>query len=74
MLGKLIKKYRNSKKWSQEKLAQESGVAYSIITKLEQEVIKEPTIQTVRKLAEAFDISVDELIGRKRKKKKQGGL
>lgn len=66
MLGQQIKKYRNKKKWSQEKLARESGVTYSVITRLEQGVINEPTIQTVMKLADALNLSIDELMGRKK--------
>jgi len=51
--------------WSQQKLAEKAGLAYNVITKLEQGNSKQPAIQTVIKLADAFKISLDEVIGRK---------
>lgn len=65
MLAKNIKKYREKKGWTQQKLAEKSGLSYNAITKLEQGIAKQPTIQTVSKLADAFGISIDVLIGRK---------
>jgi len=59
-----MKKLRAKKGWSQQKLAEKSGLSYNTITKIEQGTAKEPIIQTVAKIAEAFKISIDELIGR----------
>lgn len=67
MLAKNIKKYRKKLGWSQQKLAEKSGLSYNAITKLEQGAAKHPTIQTVMKLADAFKISLDELVGREEK-------
>jgi len=53
------------KNWSQEKLAVESGISYNTIIKIERGGIKNPKIETVIKLADALDITLDELIGRK---------
>jgi transcriptional regulator with XRE-family HTH domain len=36
-----------------------------VITKIEQGAAKNPNIQTMIKLADAFQISLDELLGRK---------
>jgi len=55
---------RKQKKWSQEKLAVESGVSYNTIIKIERGGIDNPKIATVIKLAGALKVSIDELIGR----------
>lgn len=65
MLEQKIKKLRKKAGWSQQKLAEKAGLSYNVITKIEQGVAKRPTIQTMVKLADAFKISLDELIGRK---------
>ena len=65
MLEKRIKQLRKKSGWSQQKLAEKAGLSYNVITKIEQGVAKRPTIQTIIKLADAFRISLDELIGRK---------
>ncbi|MCP4481579.1 MAG: helix-turn-helix transcriptional regulator [bacterium] len=68
-LDKKIKDLRKKNKWSQQKLAEKSGLAYNTVTKIEQGAAIHPTIQTVIKLAGAFEVSVDELIVKKTKKK-----
>jgi len=65
MLEKRIKQLRKKAGWSQQKLAEKAGLSYNVITKIEQGVARRPTIQTIIKLADAFRISLDELIGRK---------
>lgn len=46
-------------------MAVESGISYNTIIKIERGGIKNPKIKTVIKLADALDITLDELIGRK---------
>lgn len=65
MLAGNIKKHRKKLGWSQQKLAEKAGLSYNAITKLEQGSAKQPTIQTITKITDAFHISIDELIGRK---------
>jgi len=65
MLAENIKKLRNRKKLSQEKLARLADISTVTLVKIESGVAKEPTITTVRKLADALSISIDELVGRK---------
>ncbi len=65
MLTKKVLALRKKAGWSQQKLAEKAGLSYNMITKIEQGVAKQPTIQTVMKIADAFDISIDELVGRK---------
>ena len=65
MLEQKIKQLRNKLGWSQQKLAEKAGLSYTVITKIEQGVAKRPSIQTMVKLADAFRISLDELVDRK---------
>ena len=65
MLLKKIKELRNKAGWSQQKLAEKAGVSYNTITKIEQGAATMPTIQTMIKIADAFGISLDALVGRK---------
>jgi transcriptional regulator with XRE-family HTH domain len=64
MLSKKIKELRKKAGWSQQKLAEKTGLSYSVVTKIEQGTAKQPTIQTMIKFADAFGISLDELVGR----------
>jgi len=64
ILAEQLKMYRKEKEWSQQKLAAKSGMSYNAITKIEQGAAIHPTIQSVVKIADAFDITIDELIGR----------
>jgi transcriptional regulator with XRE-family HTH domain len=65
MIAKRLKELRKRSGWSQQKLAEKAGLSYNTITKIEQGAATKPTIQTMIKLADAFQISLDELIGRK---------
>lgn len=64
MYLKNLAKFRKQKGWSQEKLAVESGVSYNTIIKLERGGIKNPKIDTVIKLSNALEVSIDKLVGR----------
>jgi len=65
MIARRIKDLRKKSGWSQQKLAEKAGVSYNTITKIEQGAATMPTIQTMIKIADAFGISLDELVGRK---------
>jgi len=65
MLAKNIKKFRKIHKLSQEQLAQKAGVTYSTLIKIESGANGNPTLETMRKLADVFEVSLDELVGRK---------
>jgi len=62
-ISKNLKKLRESKGLSQEKLARLSDVANNTIVKMEAGKNQNPTLDTLRKIAKALTISVDELIG-----------
>lgn len=57
-----IRKARKKAGLSQDKLARKAGVAYNTIVKIESEENKNPTIETLRGIAKALDVSVDDLI------------
>lgn len=61
-IGKNIKKCRNKKELSQDKLSKSAGVAYNTIIKIESGVIQNPTVKTAQKIAKALSVSVDELL------------
>ena len=63
-LAENIKKHRNKIGWSQQRLANKADLSITVISKIEQCSVTQPTIQTVIKIADAFEISIDELIGR----------
>ena len=67
IFGKRLKQLRKKAGWSQQKLAEKASLSYNVITKIEQGAAKNPNIQTILKLADAFEISLDELMGRKTK-------
>jgi len=57
-----IRKARKKAGLSQDKLAREAGVAYNTVVKIESGENKNPTIETLRSIAKALDVSVDDLI------------
>ena len=67
MLAKRIKELRKKSGWSQQKLAEKAGVSYNTVAKIEQGAATMPTIQTMIKIADAFGITLDELVGRNKK-------
>ena len=61
MLGEKIKKYREEKKMTQAAVAEVLGVKPATISKYEAGSL-EPNIESLKKLAELFEVSVDELL------------
>ena len=61
-LAKNIRILRKKRKWTQDELAQESGVTYTTIIKLEQGIVDNPTLRTLEKLSEVFKTDIDSLI------------
>jgi transcriptional regulator with XRE-family HTH domain len=62
MFTKKIRELRKKKKISQETLARLVGVSLNTIVKIESGESRHPTIQTIAGIAEALEISLDELI------------
>ena len=61
-LGKRIKEIRKQKGFTQEQLAIKASVAYTTLTKVENEAIKNPSFKTVVAIAKGLDVDVNELI------------
>lgn len=63
---KNLAEHRLKRNLTQRELAKKSGVSYNTIIKIERGGITNPKIETVVKLAKALNISIDNLIGRKK--------
>ena len=57
-----IKKYRNKLGVSQDRLSKLADVTYNTIIKIESGANKNPTIETLAKIAKALSVGVDDLI------------
>jgi transcriptional regulator with XRE-family HTH domain len=67
ILQRNIKKYREKLGLSQDQLARKAGIPYSTYIKIESGYTLNPSIQAVVNIAQALGVSVDELLGIKRK-------
>jgi len=61
-LANNIKKLREAKGLSQEKLARLADIANNTLIKMESGENQNPTLDTLKKVAKAFGVSVDDLI------------
>ena len=61
VIAKNIKKYRKKLNVSQDRLSKIADVTYNTIIKIETGLIRNPKIETVLKIADAFKVSLDEL-------------
>lgn len=62
VIGDNIKRLRLQKDLSQDKLARLSDIAFATLTKIESGETPNPTIDTVKKIAIALGVSIDELM------------
>ena len=62
MLGKNIKRIRQKRNLTQDKLARLADVPYTSLTKIETGVIKRPSVQVVAKIARVLGVTVEDLI------------
>lgn len=62
-LAKNIARLRKAKGLSQEKLARLADVANNTLIKMESGENQNPTLETLKKVAKALEVSVGELIG-----------
>lgn len=61
-LANNLKKLRKKKGFSQDRFAKLADVANNTIIKIEQGENENPTLKTLKKIAKALEVSVDELI------------
>lgn len=64
MLAQTIKELRKRRKISQEELAKQANITYSTLIKIESGANDNPTMKTMKKIADALKVSLDELAGR----------
>lgn len=58
----LLEEYRRKRKLNQAELSKLSGVPQPMISEIENEIVKNPTVGTMSKLAKALRCTVDDLI------------
>lgn len=61
-IGKNIKKYRQEKELSQDKLSKLADLSLNTVVKIELDESPNPTIETIQRIAKALDVSVDDLL------------
>lgn len=61
-IAKNIKKYRDKMAISQDKLSKLAGITLHTITKIESGATPDPRIETIRKIANALGVGVDDLL------------
>jgi len=61
-IGKNLKKLREQKGISQDRLSKQADISLNTIAKLELEESPNPTIETLQKIAKALEVKVDDLI------------
>jgi len=64
-LSKRIKELRNKSKISQDKLSKKADIPFSTLVKIEAGYTPNPSMETLIKIADAFGVGLDELLGRK---------
>ena len=66
MFGESMRELREALGWKQEKLAEKAGLSASTISHFETGK-RLPSFESLIRLADAFDVSIDRLIGRNHK-------
>ena len=61
-IGKRIKKIRKQKKLSQDKLSKLADLSLNTIVNIEREKNTNPTVETLKKIANALNVTLDELV------------
>lgn len=66
MLVQNLKRYRKKLKLTQEGLARKANISYNTVIKLESGGITDPRMGTLKKLATALNVKIDDLVGEAR--------
>lgn len=61
-IGKYIKRLRQEKELSQDKLSKLADLSLNTVVKIELDDSPNPTIETIQKIAKALGVSVDDLL------------
>ncbi|MCX6353952.1 MAG: helix-turn-helix transcriptional regulator [Candidatus Aureabacteria bacterium] len=63
MIGENIKRYRKKKGLSQDKLCKLADVTHTTLAKIESGANDNPTLRTLKKIAAALEIKIDDIAG-----------
>lgn len=61
-IGENIKKLRQEKSISQDKLSKLADISLNTVVKIELDQSPNPTLETIQKFAKALDVSLNDLI------------
>ncbi len=61
-IGKNIKRLRQDKGLSQDKLSKLADLSLNTVVKIELDESPNPTIETIQRIAKSLDVSVDDLL------------
>lgn len=61
-IGEKIKAWRKKKDITQDALAKKADIPYTTLAKIESDVIQNPSLQTITKIADGLEITIDDLI------------
>lgn len=61
-IGKKIKAWRKMKNLTQDALAKKADMPYTTLAKIESDVIQNPSLLTITKIANGLRITLDDLI------------
>ena len=61
-IGKNIKRFRQDKELSQDKLSKLADLSLNTVVKIELDENPNPTIETIQRIAKALSVSVDDLL------------
>ncbi len=60
--NKKIKLLRKNLEYSQQALSNKIGISYNAITKIEQGLAKQPTVQVMKLIADGLECSIEDLL------------
>lgn len=63
-IGARLLELRDARGWTQDKVAEEAGVSHTTVVGLETGRIKQPRTVTLRRLARAFNMDLNEFLGK----------
>ena len=61
-IGDKIKAWRKKREITQDALAKKADIPYTTLAKIESDVIENPSLQTITKIAKGLGVSLDDLV------------
>jgi XRE family transcriptional regulator of biofilm formation len=61
-IGEKIKAWRKKKDLTQDALTKKADIPYTTLAKIESDVIRNPSLQTITKIANGLGITLDDLV------------